>query len=141
MKLLPYALSLAGLVGALMLTTPAAAQAQGGGISTCGAWRCGFNGVTLNGINLNGIVFNGVTLNGVTLNGWSLNGVTLNGVTLNGWSLNGVTLNGFTVNGVNTSGLGKGAAAIVACADQVAGACKPGVVAITLAGGQRLTVD
>jgi uncharacterized protein YjbI with pentapeptide repeats len=126
MKLLPYALSLAGLVGALMLTTPAAAQAQGGGISTCGAWRCGFNGVTLNGINLNGIVFNGVTLNGVTLNGWSLNGVTLNG---------------FTVNGVNTSGLGKGAAAIVACADQVAGACKPGVVAITLAGGQRLTVD
>lgn len=122
MKLLPYALSLASLVGTLMLTTPAAAQPQtqieAKGVSTCGAWRCGFNGVTLNG--------------------FSLNGVTLNGIT---W--NGVTLNGVTLNGVNASGLqaGKGAAAIVACSDQVAGACKPGVVAITLAGGRRLTVD
>jgi hypothetical protein len=35
----------------------------------------------------------------------------------------------------------KGSGALVACAEHIAGVCKPGVVAITLAGGQRLTVD
>lgn len=160
MKRLSHVLSLASLIGGMMLVAPAAALADGrdshvaaassdtvgSGSTECGRWRCGFNGVTLNGITFNGLTFNGFTVNGLRFNGFTVNGVTLNGRMFNGFSLNGVTLNGAKLNGVNASRLGsasggEGAGAIVACADQLSGVCKPGVVSVTLAGGQRLTVD
>lgn len=87
----------------------------------------------------------GIKLNGVTLNGFSLNGFSLNGFTVNGFSLNGVTLNTFRFNGVtlNSAALtgAKAQGPIVACDADKAEICKPGVVAVTLASGQRLILD
>lgn len=59
------------------------------GISTCGAWRCGYNGIELNGLNWNGIGLNDIKWNGISLNGYSLNGPTLNGISMQGTALNG----------------------------------------------------
>lgn len=150
MKRLSHVLSLASLIGGMMLVAPAAALADGrdshvaaassdtvgSGSTECGRWRCGFNGVTLNGITFNGLTFNGFTVNGLRFNGFTVNGVTLNGKMFNGFSLNGVN-----ASRLGSASGGKGAGAIVACADQLSGVCKPGVVSVTLAGGQRLTVD
>ena len=77
----------------------------------------------------------GIKLNGVTLNGIKINGFSLNGVTLNGIKLNGVTLNGAALTGAKAQG------PIVACDADKADICKPGVVAVTLASGQRLILD
>lgn len=135
MKNMAFALSAAALGVALLASTPASAD---GGKSTCPAWRCGFNGLTLNGINLNSAKLNGINFNGLTLNGPVLQGTTLNGVTLNGPVLQGTTLNGMRMNGVSEKAVQP---QIVACEGKANQPCKPGVTAITLPSGQRLTVD
>ena len=126
MKRLPYAVPLAAL-GAVFAMTLAASPAQADGY-TCPMWRCGFNGVSENGIAFNGLTLNGLTLNGLTLNGFRMNGLTLNGRTFNGVSSNGPS---------ETAKQGE----IVPCEDRAGAVCKPRIVTVTLASGQRVSVD
>jgi hypothetical protein len=135
MKNMAFALSAATLGLALLASTPASAE---GGKSACPVWRCGFNGLTLNGITLNSAKLNGINFNGLTLNGPVLQGTTLNGTALNGPVLQGINLNGMRMNGVADKAVQP---QIVACEGKATQPCKPGVTAITLPSGQRLTVD
>ena len=54
----------ASTLGFVALSTSAQA-----GISTCGAWRCGYNGIDLNGLSWNGAVLNGISMQGTALGG------------------------------------------------------------------------
>ena len=72
-------LTTAAVVAASMAAFSAPASAGGSVSSTCGAWRCGFNGTILNGLTWNGISLQGISLQGISLQGISLQGVQLNG--------------------------------------------------------------
>jgi uncharacterized protein YjbI with pentapeptide repeats len=77
----------------------------------------------------------GKNFNGRTMNGIRFNGAKFNTVRFNGFSLNGNRFNGAALTGAKAQG------PILACDADKADICKPGVVAVTLASGQRLILD
>jgi hypothetical protein len=125
MKTLIQTLTLAALAamasGSLALAAPAP-SAEPGAIE--------MNGLRLNGVSLNTFRFNGVALNARNFNGSRFNTFRFNGVSLNTFRFNGAAAMGAAVR-----------PPIRGCDAAKVDPCQSGVVAVTLASGQRLIVD